>query len=276
MVSYDSDGSTYRMPVKLYKALKSTSSYPPDNSSGTDPDWEDLGAVNKHKMFDIFINTIALADGTESTDAGKIVMEIDAGKQDLIGLINLVGTKVTFELLDSADTVIDTIVYNLSTVVHDWEEYFYTDFEYGRDLIIPFTRLLVSNIKITIEHEITDQYPGLGYAKLGKRLFAGQVFGEPGSGLLDFSTVARSADGAIAFEEGDYAKTMSLDIRVANEDYDKVQKAVALIRGKPTIFEGLEDQDYEAFTVLGFVRNFDLILRGGRKSGCNLEIEGLI
>lgn len=275
-VSFQSDESAHIVPVKLFKALKSTNSYPPDNCAGTNPDWEDLGAVNQHKMFDEYINTQAVADGTEATDAGKLVLEIDSSKQDNIGLFNVEGTKVTFELKDSSDTVVHTKEYGLSDIVYDWEEYFYNDFDYTHDLGHTFTRYLVSSLKITIEHESAGKYPAVGYLKVGKRFFVGTTFNEPGSGIMDFSTTDRGDDGSISMNVGPYAKRMNLDVRVKNEDYDKIQKTVALVRGQPTIFEGLEDTDYESFTVLGFVKNFDQIMPGSRNSECTFEIEGLI
>lgn len=275
-VSFDADGTTHRMPVRLYRALISTASYPPDNIGKDAPEWEDLGSTNRYMMFDSYINTMSVADGSEALDPGKIVFEINSSGQDTIGLFNIFGTTVSIKVKDGSGAVIATAGYDLSLIIHDWEEYFYSGFDYENDLIYSFPRYLKSSIEITIEHSAAGKYPGLGFVIPGKRFYGGITTGKPDSGIMDFSTLSREDDGTIEFSPGAYAKTMKLTVRIDNNNYDKLQKTAALVRGRPTMFEGLEDQDYSAFQVVGFIRNFDLILDDGRKSTCNLEIEGII
>lgn len=272
-VSYDSDGSTYRVPFKRYKALKETSSYPPDNASGTDADWEDLGGINMHGMFDFSRSSQAAADGSESTDAGKIVIEIDTSRQDIVGLFNLDCTKVTMELKNPDGDVINTTVYDLSRIVNDWEEYFFKEFDYNSNhLIHTFPRLLLSTLKITIEHSATSLYPAVGYMRCGKRLYCGVVIGQPGSSLMDLSDLTEEA-GIQKYKRGDALKVMNLNVRINTADYSKVQNAISSLNGQPTIFEGMEDLDYESFIILGFPRNLSLTMSNTRKSTFSLEAQ---
>lgn len=274
-VSYASDGTTPVVPVKTYKAVAETSSYPPEDADPDDSErgWDDLGAVNQHRWADSYIDTISYADGAETTDPGKIVITLNASRQDKIALWNVEGTKITFALRDSAEDLIDETEYDLDTVVEDLEEYFYKDFQTSFDVAHEFPSLLVSTLTITIEHEETGLYPGLGFLVLGVNQYVGVAINEPMAGFVDYMTAEDFRVGGVKNTYPDQEK-ISVDVRCQIVDMNKIQWAVAATRNQATLWSGIGDQ-YGPFNVLGVLQGFDMAWKNDRKFECNFTIEGI-
>ena len=274
-VSYEDDGTTPVVPVKTFKALGSVSSYPPDNSDPDDSEreWDDLGAVNQHRWADNYIDTSAYADGAEATDAGKIVITLNSSRQDKISLWKVAGTKVTFSLRDSASDLIDETEYDLETPVEDLEEYFYKGFQTSFDLTHAFPCLLVSTLTVTIEHEETGLYPGLGFLNCGVNQHVGMVINEPMAGFVDYMTAEDFKVGGVKNTYPDQ-ESISVDVRGQIADINKVQDAVAAARNQATLWSGI-DSIYGPFNVLGVLQGYDMVWKNDRKFEANFKIEGI-
>ena len=95
-------------------------------------------------------------------------------------------------------------------------------------------------------------------------------------GILDYSTKETNDYGQTYLSQGDWAKRMDLDVSLLTSNLDAVQRQLALVRGKPVIFDGNNETDYIALKVYGFYRDFELILQNPVRSKATIRIEGLI
>lgn len=224
-------------------------------------------------MFDEYVDTMAYADGTESTDAGKIVMEIDAGRQDKIALFNLEATSVELVIKDSSSVVLETYTHNLATEVGDWEEYFFKDFETSFDLIQDFIALLASTITITIEHSDSGVYPGLGMLLIGADHDVGQ---EKMDMLAGFQGFKSASDFQLGGQVSPYPneETVSADVRVPTEDINRIQRVIAGVRDNVTLYETIDNM-YEPFVILGVLQEWSLTYKGDRYCEYSIQIEGI-
>jgi len=276
-VPWEDDGITMIMPDGLYELIADSAAgnYPPDHPA----EWLYKGATNRFKMFDEYITTQANADGTESTDPGKIVLELNASKMNSVSLFALSATGVIFELYDSSDVLVDSSSFDLvdSSRVISWSTYFMEERPYKTELHNSFSTLLISKLKIIIEDTRTSSFPGLGYCLVGMARDIGQSKYGIKTSILDFSSVNRDDSGEVSQTVGDYAKLMDLDADIEASKHDYTQDLLARLRGRPIVVQGNnEGINFTSFVVLGLLQEFDLVLKNSRRSVFNLRIEGFI
>ena len=79
-VTKESDGTTERTPHEVYESLanSNTGNYPPDNADK----WSLVGATNRWKMFDGYVNT-------QTEDSSDIEIKIDASGTDCVSFFDL-------------------------------------------------------------------------------------------------------------------------------------------------------------------------------------------
>ncbi|MBI9092306.1 MAG: hypothetical protein JEZ12_24085 [Desulfobacterium sp.] len=281
-VPYAVDGSTPIGPVGIYKSkvVDNVGNYPPYNC---DPDddtapWEYLGATNRWKWADTYINTQTMADGTEATDPGVIVMILNADKCDSIGIAGCVGTKVTFTLTNPSEGVVDTTVMQLPNAAVEgtaWD-YCFEDFVWEHDIVHDFPIFHQATLEIRIEHEAEGEYPGCGFVVLGRVADVGITKLDVGSGATDYSEKDDTKSGDVFLKPGKYAKYMDLEVQINTVEYDRIQQIFTAIRGKATVFVGNNPgTSFKSLIVFGFWYTFGMVLQGSVKSRCNLEIKGL-
>lgn len=87
--SYSTDQIVYytgATPHRVYKSLDNS------NQGNTPPDsptkWGDLGATDRWRMFDEFMNT-------KTTDTSPLEVSVDASNMDTVGLFNLTGSSIS-------------------------------------------------------------------------------------------------------------------------------------------------------------------------------------
>lgn len=275
-VSFGSDGTTRILPEKLFKVISSTQTneYPP----GSDK-WLDLGAVNRHKMFDKYINTQSEATGSETENPGDIVFTIKTDRQNSIALFGVEGTSVKYELKDSTGTVVETFLdEDLDKgYIQDFEEYIYKPFPFTHDLVYYFTSYLVSTMTVTITRTDVGLFPKCGYVIVGQSVFIGDTNYGVETGYLSFSKVNRDTFGNVFTQKGNYAKLMDLPLTIDNISYDKVQAAAIAVDGVPTVFDGNnDDTEYSSLLVLGLLTDFRPVIQYFDTSEVNMKIEGII
>lgn len=274
LVSFESDGVTRILPAKTFTAVASTIEYPPGST-----DYVDNGAVNQHKMFDQYINTQAVADGTESP-AGKIVFTLNSSKANSIALFSVEGTSVTYVLRNSIGDIIQTI--SDSSIGNRFTSglysYFFGGFPETNDLIQYFDITVVSTLTITIEDTRTGLFPKCGFVSIGKSVFCGKTQYGVEPGFLDFSTIVRNTiTGDIYANKGSYAKILNFTVRIDTDQIDTIQNAATNVRGVPTVFDANNtDTDYEVLRVLGLLMYFRPGMESYGKTECQFKIEGII
>lgn len=288
-VSFESNGTTDRTPHEIYKSLAdaNTGNYPPDNPSK----WSLIGATNKWKMFDGFVNT-------QTEDTSTIIVEIDASKTNSVGLFQLTGKTVTLTLSitssyqdesddyyrdesdafygDTAITKKTEIIDLDSSPVYDYYEYFFAEFFYKSDIFWTYPYYYKDAIlKIEIEPYLNETKCGM--CALGKSIALGTTQWNPHISIEDYSKKDTDSLGRTYLSQGNFAKKNEFDLWVKNVDIDMMRRILTDVRGLPIITNANEiNTNYESLIIYGFYRNFEIIIPGPVMSKCSLEIEGLI
>lgn len=273
-VSFKADGTTRILPEKTFSCISENAAYPPDSVG-----WVDLGAVNRHKAWDKYINSKAAADGTEAIDPGKIVFNLKSDRADTVHLFGVEGTKVTYELKDSSGVVVYTEVDEDLEAgwVTDWEEYYFKDFPADHKVSCSFPVFNVSTMTITIEHSDVELYPKFGFFVIGQSVYMGATQYGAKPGFMDFSSVERNTTtGSVYSNPGNYADTLNVMVNVKNQFHDKVRAAAISVRGTPAVFDANNDgTSYESLVCLGLLVGCDPVFERAGLTVMNMEIEGI-
>ena len=276
-VSTDEDSAAI-LPIHEYQSLVADNlgNYPPDNITK----WLDLGATNQHAMFDDIIGTQSEGAVASSGTPSTITFTLDSSKQSTIAFFNLEGTSinVTTHNTDTPPLEVDNQTTDLSAymLVANLYEYFYNAFEWTHDVSFNFLRSLSSTTAVTITNTTVGETAKCGSVILGNDVDIGKSQYGISTTIMDFSKKERNTFGHTYLKQGNYAKIMDVDVLLRNEEYDRVLEMLTYVRGMPTVFQGNNDTDFEAFLVLGFYKSFNMVMKAHSYSECALSVEGLI
>ena len=262
---YDSEVA----PYVTYDSLTNSNLNNVPSESWTD--WVSNGSTNQWKMLDDYV-------GTQSERASNITIEIDSGKSDYIALFGLEAIELILTVYDNSSgspVQVDTVTVDMLTQNSlSWSDYFFGPIDYRTDYVYMIPIYANSTIKIEINN--TD-VAKCGMVVVGRSREIGNTLYNASIGIVDYSTKTTTAAGYTYLEQGNYAKEMDIDLTIATNRVDGVQKALAELRALPVVWIGdNEDGKYESLLVYGFFREFNIVLRGPQYSSCSLEIEGLI
>ncbi len=254
----------------LVEHTAATDKNPEDDTT----DWLYLGASNKWKMFDGFTNT-------QTEKATSLVVNITGESYvDALALFNLSGTNVNVITKSGATTISDED-YALDYEIANWFEYFFSDFEYRSDLLIPIPGLYASlTIAITIT-ALSGIDAKCGHCCIGRGIELGNTQYSPKISIADYSAKSTNAFGETYLNQRSYAKRITVDMWLNTAQIDLVNRHLATVRATPCVWQFNNsgtgaDTDYESLIIYGFYNDFSIVLQGPVKSACSLEIEGLI
>ncbi len=249
-----------------YKAIADNSgTHPLDN-----PDkWTWLGTTNRWRMFDQYLNTATV-------NVGSIEIEISAYGAGGLFLGNILGTELYIEVIDAASgEIIESVQEVLIADPGDWEEYFFGTWidEYKRSFFYErktLTRDCIYKIRLTNG----DSDAQIGIFAIGQTDKTGCTLWNVDVSALDFSTVVTDTNtGATFLQQGNYVKTMQVDIYANTSGIDVIYRKLTEIRGTPVVFIG---GVYDTLTVFGFVKKFETLLKGPRETIITIDLQGLI
>lgn len=256
---------------RIYKSLKATNlnHYPPDNTSGTDPWWQDVSATNRWKMFDTYI-------ASQASQAESIVIELDASGCDTVALFTLEAETVELELTDDESTVLysETIelLYDDYT---DWTAVFFKQPELKGKIYRTMPISYGTTLKVTISA------PGgtakCGHCVIGQGKWIGSSKYGISEGILDYSKRSRNDFGEAYLKQGDYADTSTADSWVPAGARPQVKNFLTGVRATPCVWH-LDNQDEakdEDLVLFAFYEDFRLTLELPTMSGCTLTLQGL-
>lgn len=264
-VSFDSDGVTARTPVHEYESLTDTNTgnYPPDSPT----QWSDLGASNRWKMFDPFLNT-------ETESASNIVVELGSNRTDMVGLLNVTGSAVVFELWRGGVLIkSETVDLRILDSGPGWYSWLYGTYEYKTKAFWTYPKYTDATLKVTIQTLA-------GEAKCGALHYGTQVsFGTmrygATVGIDDYSYFDVDTSGRISLAPGNYADRAEFEMWLRNQDIDVFKRKMTSLRGKLSLYDlNNPGSDYDSFRIYGIAGPCDVVLPGKLRSKVNVEIKG--
>jgi hypothetical protein len=256
--------------TRLYKVIvASTTANPTVGVTATPPSWQDIGAINRFKMFDQVVNT-------QTTRTGLIDVSILPGTIiNALAMFDLNGVSTTITMTDPIEGVVFNETKSLqdNTIIIDWYSYFFESITTVSDVVflgLPAYGGATTRIQVNA---------GAGTAAIGEVVIGKQRnlgvsnFGTSVS-ILDYSRKETDQFGNTVVETRPFSKRADFDVTVETGAVAAVQKALADIRTTPTVFIG--DEDRAETIVYGFYRGFNIVISTPSISDCSIEVEGLI
>ena len=238
------------------------------NEPSKDLSWEQVGTENVYSALDLYINTTTINDN-------DYYYWFRATRTDYTAVLNCNASEVDIDIyVDNDDGEKHYVKKRADIDMSNWGDYFYGDIEQsGINFFIP-TALATYDEKITIKGSDSSRFTGkilIGYAyDLGV-----SVFGSTGS-IIDYSKIETDNLGNTYIKQGNYAKEMHGEVYVETCKIDAVFRALAAIRGIPTLYlSGAEDK-FNTMNVYGYYKDFDLIAQNAKLSKCSLRLQGIM
>jgi len=264
-VSFEADGITPRTPVEEYTAIDSsnTGNYPPDNPTH----WSGLGAENRWKMFDNYVNT-------QTEDTTSIEVVVDSSNTNLVGFFSLLAKSVTLEL-SAYGSVKSTETIDLTSLPGgSWYSYFFDETVYKTSFLYDITLYAASSLKVTITYLPGEQVK-CGMMAIGRQYDVGKAYYTPSIELIDYSIKETDTLGRTYLKKGNFADKINVDFWMGNGQLDAVKKILDSVRGTPTIFDCNNDTNYSSLISYGSAGALTITVPGPKKSKASIEIEGL-
>jgi len=245
-----------------------------DDSPAEDSDtWLNLGASNKYKMFDDYVNTQTTVSG------GDLVVEIGISDYaDSLALFDVTGTEITVVCYSGTEELSSETksVAGDDYAISSWYDYFFAGFKVYPDFSFVLPGLYL-NLKLKITITPLAGEAACGHCISGRYVYLGDTQYSPKIGIDDYSVQKTNDFGETYLNQRAYAKTASVEISFDSSDLSRVSNILASVRSVPCLYQLNNDATtYDPLLIYGFYRDFSLILQNFNKSICSLEVEGMI
>lgn len=235
--------------------------------------WIEVSPTNKWKAFDTSSTTQTLATGISPP---SISYEFELGQAvNCVAFLN-VSSCNTIEVVmtDPVYGIVydETVSLARIPLTSDWWAWFFGQ-RREKNQYVALDLPSYPNATITVTLDGTPTL-GVGIIMFGQQqsFSLGMQYGAR-LGIQDYSRKETNDFGDTVFVVRAFAKRATYDVFLENEELDQFQNYLSSIRATPCLWVG--SNQYEATTVFGFYKNFDILLNYPNHSECSLDIEGL-
>lgn len=263
-------GDRVILPDK-HEVWESTADNNTDNPAtpAAEPKWIRVGATNRWKPFDKSISS-------QVVKAGSITYMIKPGKAvTSVSAINLRGaTSMRVRVVDPVYGVLADEVKTLGrrSVGRGWWSFWFGEKQAPTQaLFLSLPGLPSAELEITIEGGANL---AVGVILIGtQRLFSLGVKMGARVGIQDFSQKSRNAFGDLELQEGNYADRAGFAMLLRANEVDAFKSFLKTVRATPCLWVG--SNRYEATTIFGTFKNFEILINYFDYSDAELELESL-
>ena len=268
--TYDVDDIVYYtgdIPHKVYKSVATSNTAVP----GTDVEkWTDLGATDRWRMFDEYINTV-------TSYSGDLVVTIDATDCDYVGLFNCVAQGIDFSLSVGGTVVASESIDMDMFVPYDYDEWFFMDSEFSPRVIWTFP-MYTSTALLTITFYNVGGLSSCGMCVVGSGFFVGRTLFDSEVGFDDYSyKYENETTGAVKMLPGNYRDVGSFKVWANADRMDMIKLKLIQNRGLLALYDFNNDEtNYDSFIFLGFTPKHRIGLKMKTLSRIDFTMEGVI
>jgi len=257
---------------KIYEVVAASTTDQPDLGAAAIPaTWIFVSATNRYKMFDISVGS-----GTVNSGSIDVTVTPTAVANSII-LFDVDGVSVQLIVRSSGGTIVydQTIsLVDYSGLTGYFNYYFLPIPETGATEIafIDIPNYSGASFQVIIDG-------GSGTASCGemiigqKSVLAVTNFGTS-VGIKDYSVKNIDDFGNVTITTRPYSKRADYDVTVETAQVSQFNKFLASIRSTPAVYIG--DPERSETIVLGYYRDFSVVLSNPSISECSLSVEGLI
>jgi hypothetical protein len=241
----------------------------------TTPKWLEVGPTNRWKAFDIKV-------GSQTSQADSITYKITAGQVfDSIGIINLEAASVRITLTDAVEGVVFDETVNLIDVTltgtepeMDWYAYFFSELTMLSEVAkLGMSLFLNTVLDVTITY--TGGIAKVGAIIIGKQMSIGNTQYSPSIGITDYSIKDTDAFGNTIITERAYSNKMTCDVAIPVNSIPYIKRVLESYRATVILYVGADENIYPSMIMLGFYKDFNIVIGYPDYAICAIEIEGL-
>lgn len=231
--------------------------------------WLEVGATNRWKPYDKSVSS-------QVVQANSISYRLKPGKAvTSVGVLNITGgTSLRVRMIDpAAGTVYDkTINLARTPIAPGWWMWFFGERRAPTQALL---QDLPSYPSADILIDITgSSVLAVGVILLGQaRQFSMGIRMGARVGIQDYTRKERNDFGDVMVVERAFAKRAGFSMVLTAEEVDSFHQFLSEVRATPCLWIG--SKRYEATTVYGFYKSFDIVIAYFNYSDCELELEGL-
>jgi hypothetical protein len=254
---------------KLYEATSNhTNKNPPDNLG---VDWIEIGATNRWRAFDQYIQSRTVADVSDITYELQINTLITAA-----GFFNLRGNTLTVRVYDESPALVydETVTLVDTSELVDWFEYFFAE-------TVPQTEVILTGIpgytgySMEIEIEGAAAPAAVGEIAIGKQRTVGTSLNGGQLGAIDFSTIETDTFGNVGIIRRDASKTVQFPVWWRSSDTRRIERILEDIRARPAVFASGENQEAFGMVVYGYYQTYDISISNIKVTFGTIEVRSL-
>ena len=256
---------------KIYESLQnSNTNHNPETETAW---WIEVSPTNKWKAFDTSSTTQTLASGISPP---VITYDFELGQAvNCVAFLNVTGCNTIEVIMDDPVYGIvydETISLARIPLSSDWWAWFFGQ-KREKNQYVALDLPSYPNATITVTLDGTPTL-GVGIIMFGQQqsFSLGMQYGAR-LGIQDYSRKETNDFGDTVFVVRAFAKRATYDVFLENEELDSFQNYLSNIRATPCLWVG--SNEFEATTIFGFYKNFDILLNYPNHSECSLDIEGL-
>lgn len=251
---------------EVYESLQNANT---GNTPSTSPTWwVKVGATNRWKMFDLYVNT-----QTENADSIAITLAC-VGRVDAVALINVSAATARFRMTDAVDGVVYDQTYDLTSDSGITDHYAYCFEPIVRKTSLgEFELPPYSDTTLEITLTATGETVKCGACVVGQQRIIGNTRFGYSLGIQDYSIKSRDTWGNTTLVQRAYNDTGRFNVQLDNGMVDEVHNLLAQYRATPIVYSGSEL--HGAALLLGFYKDFSVVVDFGTHSSCNIDIEAL-
>lgn len=270
----------------VYESVEddNTGKHPNVYDKGVGAVWRKIGPTNYWAAFDDVIATQSVAPQGE--DALEFVMRFDYATA--VGLLNLDAEWVRVTVTDDGDAApyYDSGQINLVEDVDNEWDYEFLPIRTIKDVTLLLTDVVLSEVTVSVSGVVkivihkTGGGASVGHVVLGLTREPGATLYGASASSKSFSRVEEDEYGNTTITKRRVAKTFRGTIHVAPSEFDQTKKLLDDVDAVPTLYIG-DNRDsskggFQAFTVYGLQKGYELVAQGPSINEMSLSIEGLV
>ena len=257
---------------KIYEVVASSTTDRPDTGAAAVPaTWLYISATNRFKMFDTSVGS-----GTVNADSIDVTITPTTVCNSVV-LFDLDGASAQLIVRDAGDTIVydETIsLADYSEIIGYFDYYFVPVAETGATELAFIDIPNYSGASFQLIIDAAGGTATCGEMIIGqKSVLAVTNFGTS-VGIKDYSVKTIDDFGNVTITQRAYSKRADYDVTVETAQVGAFNKFLASIRSTPAVYIG--DPNRSETIVLGYYRDFSVVLSNPSISECSLSVEGLI
>lgn len=258
-----------------YESLAANKGKNPVTDTSSPAVWQNLGWVNKYRMFNKSIgNTWKI--GTFTSNPESIDLTIRPGRRiNAIGLVGVYASSVRIVMTvpGVADPVYDKNFSMSSKAGGSWYQYYFGQFV-TKDNLAEFDLPPFNNADIRVIVSAPGGIARVGMMVLGWAKTIGTAVYGTSLGRKKYSTVREEFDGSMTITGRGRRRSIDFQVVIDGDQISSAQRSLDALDDSPALYVGASELDYTV--IVGIFEDFDIGLPTYNRGEYTLKVRSLM